>query len=91
MTTNASSAFQGLRKYDLSFDQVVQAVPINNFNVGGGSISSCNVDLACYGTSEVVVSTGHVIIPKVYLDVCYRCKGKTVRQKQEAFIYIGTL
>ena len=60
-------------------------------NVGGGSISSCNVDLACYGTSEVVVSTGHVIIPKVYLDVCYRCKGKTVRQKQEAFIYLGTL
>jgi cobalt-zinc-cadmium resistance protein CzcA len=27
-----------LRRYDLSFDQVVAAVPRNNFNVGGGSI-----------------------------------------------------
>ena len=43
-----------LRKYDLSFDQVVQAVPRNNFNVGGGSIDRSGDAVLVYGVGRTV-------------------------------------
>ncbi|MFN9369866.1 MAG: efflux RND transporter permease subunit [Planctomycetia bacterium] len=43
-----------LRKYDLSFDQIVQAVPINNFNVGGGSIARSGDSVLVYGVGRTV-------------------------------------
>ena len=43
-----------LRKYDLSFDQVVQAVPINNFNVGGGSIARSGDSVLVYGVGRTI-------------------------------------
>jgi cobalt-zinc-cadmium resistance protein CzcA len=43
-----------LRKYDLSFDEVVQAVPRNNFNVGGGSIDRTGDAVLVYGVGRTV-------------------------------------
>jgi heavy metal efflux system protein len=43
-----------LRKYDLSFDQVVEAVPRNNFNVGGGSIDRSGDAVLVYGVGRTV-------------------------------------
>jgi len=43
-----------LRKYDLSFDQVVEAVPRNNFNVGGGSIDRAGDAVLVYGVGRTV-------------------------------------
>jgi cobalt-zinc-cadmium resistance protein CzcA len=43
-----------LRKYDLSFDQVVEAVPRNNFNVGGGSIDRTGDAVLVYGVGRTV-------------------------------------
>jgi len=41
-----------LRKYDLSFDQVVDAVPRNNFNVGGGSLDRAGDAVLVYGVGR---------------------------------------
>jgi cobalt-zinc-cadmium resistance protein CzcA len=41
-----------LRKYDLSFDQVVDAIPRNNFNVGGGSIERSGDAVLVYGVGR---------------------------------------
>jgi cobalt-zinc-cadmium resistance protein CzcA len=43
-----------LRRYDLSFDQVVDAVPRNNFNVGGGSIDRSGDAVLVYGVGRTV-------------------------------------
>jgi cobalt-zinc-cadmium resistance protein CzcA len=43
-----------LRKYDLSFDQIVEAVPRNNFNVGGGSIDRSGDAVLVYGVGRTV-------------------------------------
>jgi len=43
-----------LRKYDLSFDDVVTAVPRNNFNVGGGSIDRSGDAVLVYGVGRTV-------------------------------------
>jgi len=43
-----------LRKYDLSFDDVVAAVPRNNFNVGGGSIDRSGDAVLVYGVGRTV-------------------------------------
>jgi len=43
-----------LRKYDLSFDQVVEAIPRNNFNVGGGSIDRSGDAVLVYGVGRTV-------------------------------------
>jgi cobalt-zinc-cadmium resistance protein CzcA len=43
-----------LRKYDLSFDQVVEAIPRNNFNVGGGSIDRTGDAVLVYGVGRTV-------------------------------------
>lgn len=43
-----------LRKYDLSFDQVVESVPRNNFNVGGGSIGRAGDAVLVYGVGRTV-------------------------------------
>ena len=43
-----------LRRYDLSFDQVVAAVPRNNFNVGGGSIGRGGDAVLVYGVGRTV-------------------------------------
>ena len=43
-----------LRRYDLSFDQVVEAVPRNNFNVGGGSIDRSGDAVLVYGVGRTV-------------------------------------
>jgi cobalt-zinc-cadmium resistance protein CzcA len=43
-----------LRKYDLSFDQVVDAIPRNNFNVGGGSIDRSGDAVLVYGVGRTV-------------------------------------
>ncbi|MFM7107526.1 MAG: efflux RND transporter permease subunit, partial [Planctomycetaceae bacterium] len=43
-----------LRKYDLAFDQVVEAVPRNNFNVGGGSIERAGDAVLVYGVGRTV-------------------------------------
>ncbi|MFN7814268.1 MAG: efflux RND transporter permease subunit, partial [Planctomycetia bacterium] len=53
-----------LRKYDLSFDQVVQAVPINNFNVGGGSIARSGDAVLVYGVGRTtdIDQIGRIVI-----------------------------
>ena len=53
-----------LRKYDLSFDQVVDAVPRNNFNVGGGSISRSGDAVLVYGVGRTtsVEEVGRIVI-----------------------------
>ena len=43
-----------LRKYSLSFDQVVEAIPRNNFNVGGGSIDRSGDAVLVYGVGRTV-------------------------------------
>jgi cobalt-zinc-cadmium resistance protein CzcA len=43
-----------LRKYDLSFDQVVESIPRNNFNVGGGSIDRSGDAVLVYGVGRTV-------------------------------------
>jgi cobalt-zinc-cadmium resistance protein CzcA len=43
-----------LRKYDLSFDQIVDAIPRNNFNVGGGSIDRSGDAVLVYGVGRTV-------------------------------------
>ena len=53
-----------LRKYDLSFDQVVESVPRNNFNVGGGSISRAGDAVLVYGVGRTtnVDEIGRIVI-----------------------------
>jgi len=53
-----------LRKYDLSFDQVVDAVPRNNFNVGGGSIGRAGDAVLVYGVGRTtdVDQIGRIVI-----------------------------
>lgn len=53
-----------LRKYDLSFDQVVAAVPRNNFNVGGGSIARSGDAVLVYGVGRTtnVDEVGRIVI-----------------------------
>ena len=53
-----------LRKYDLSFDQVVAAVPPNNFNVGGGSIDRSGDAVLVYGVGRPadVEQIGRIVI-----------------------------
>jgi cobalt-zinc-cadmium resistance protein CzcA len=41
-----------LRKYDLAFEQVVDAIPRNNFNVGGGSIDRAGDAVLVYGVGR---------------------------------------
>ena len=43
-----------LRKYDLSFEQVVESIPRNNFNVGGGSIDRSGDAVLVYGVGRTV-------------------------------------
>jgi cobalt-zinc-cadmium resistance protein CzcA len=43
-----------LRKYDLSFDDIVASVPRNNFNVGGGSIDRSGDAVLVYGVGRTV-------------------------------------
>ena len=43
-----------LRKYGLSFDEVVAAIPRNNFNVGGGSIGRSGDAVLVYGVGRTV-------------------------------------
>ncbi|NCY03195.1 MAG: efflux RND transporter permease subunit, partial [Planctomycetia bacterium] len=43
-----------LRKYGLSFEEVVAAVPRNNFNVGGGSIDRAGDAVLVYGVGRTV-------------------------------------
>jgi cobalt-zinc-cadmium resistance protein CzcA len=43
-----------LRKYGLSFDEVVASVPRNNFNVGGGSIDRSGDAVLVYGVGRTV-------------------------------------
>ncbi|MFM8891104.1 MAG: efflux RND transporter permease subunit, partial [Planctomycetia bacterium] len=43
-----------LRRYDLSFEEVVASVPRNNFNVGGGSIDRGGDAVLVYGVGRTV-------------------------------------
>ncbi len=43
-----------LKKYGLTFDQVVEAIPRNNFNVGGGSIERGGDAVLVYGVGRTV-------------------------------------
>ena len=45
-----------LRKYDLALEQVVAAVPRNNFNVGGGSIGRAGDSVLVYGVGRTVTT-----------------------------------
>ena len=53
-----------LRRYDLSFDQVVDAVPRNNLNVGGGSIDRGGDAVLVYGVGRTldVEQVGRIVI-----------------------------
>ncbi|MFM7186050.1 MAG: efflux RND transporter permease subunit [Planctomycetota bacterium] len=53
-----------LRKYDLTFEQVVAAVPRNNFNVGGGSIARAGDSVLVYGVGRTsdVDEIGRIVI-----------------------------
>jgi len=43
-----------LKKYALTFDQVVEAVPRNNFNVGGGVVEKAGDAVLVYGVGRTV-------------------------------------
>jgi cobalt-zinc-cadmium resistance protein CzcA len=43
-----------LKKYALTFDQVVEAVPRNNFNVGGGVVEKAGEAVLVYGVGRTV-------------------------------------
>jgi cobalt-zinc-cadmium resistance protein CzcA len=43
-----------LKKYGLTFDQVVEAIPRNNFNIGGGSIERAGDAVLVYGVGRTV-------------------------------------
>jgi cobalt-zinc-cadmium resistance protein CzcA len=53
-----------LRKYDLSFEEVVAAVPRNNFNVGGGSIDRAGDAVLVYGVGRTsdIEQIGRIVI-----------------------------
>jgi len=53
-----------LLKYDLSFDQVVEAIPRNNFNVGGGSIDRSGDAVLVYGVGRTtdIEQIGRIVI-----------------------------
>jgi heavy metal efflux system protein len=53
-----------LRKYDLSFDRVVEAIPRNNFNVGGGSIARSGDAVLVYGVGRTtdIDQIGRIVI-----------------------------
>jgi cobalt-zinc-cadmium resistance protein CzcA len=43
-----------LKKYGLTFDQVIESIPRNNFNVGGGSIERAGDAVLVYGVGRTV-------------------------------------
>jgi cobalt-zinc-cadmium resistance protein CzcA len=53
-----------LRKYDLSFDQIVDAIPRNNFNIGGGSIGRAGDAVLVYGVGRTtdVDQIGRIVV-----------------------------
>jgi cobalt-zinc-cadmium resistance protein CzcA len=77
-----------LRKYNLSFDEVVAAVPRNNFNVGGGSIDRAGDAVLVYGVGRTVdveqigkiVITSHDGVPIRIRDVGEVVIGHEIRK-----------
>jgi len=53
-----------LRKYGLSFDQAIEAIPRNNFNVGGGSIGRSGDAVLVYGVGRTtdVEQIGKIVV-----------------------------
>src|SRR5207237_3636120 len=43
-----------LLKYDLTFDQVIDAIPVNNLNVGGGNIQQSGSAVLVHGIGRTV-------------------------------------
>jgi cobalt-zinc-cadmium resistance protein CzcA len=72
-----------LRKYDLSFDQVMDAVPRNNFNVGGGSIGRSGDAVLVYGVGRTtdVDQIGRIVIAS--------CEGVPIRIRDVGEVVIG--
>lgn len=72
-----------LRKYDLSFDQVVEAIPRNNFNVGGGSIDRSGDAVFVYGVGRTVdvEQIGRIVIAS--------SKGVPIRIRDVGEVVIG--
>jgi cobalt-zinc-cadmium resistance protein CzcA len=72
-----------LRKYDLSFDQVVEAVPRNNFNVGGGSIDRSGDAVLVYGVGRTVD------IEQIQRIVIASSNGVPIRVRDVGEVVIG--
>lgn len=77
-----------LRKYDLSFDEVVAAIPRNNFNVGGGSIDRSGDAVLVYGIGRptdvdqigAIVIASHQGVPIRLRDVGEVVIGHEIRK-----------
>lgn len=72
-----------LQKYDLTLDQVVQAIPRNNLNVGGGSI-------LVGGDAILVHGVGRTVNTEQIGDIVLKAQdGVPVRVKDVAEVTIG--
>jgi cobalt-zinc-cadmium resistance protein CzcA len=72
-----------LKKYALTFDQVVEAVPRNNFNVGGGVIEQGGDALLVYGVGRTVN------IAEIERIVIASNEGVPIRIRDVAEVVIG--
>ncbi|MBS0262143.1 MAG: efflux RND transporter permease subunit [Planctomycetes bacterium] len=72
-----------LLKYDLTFDQVTQAIPINNLNVGGGHIHQS-------GDSVLVHGVGRTVNVEQIMNIVITAKdGIPIRIRDVAEVTIG--
>ena len=72
-----------LKKYGLTFDQVVEAVPRNNFNVGGGVVEKAGEAVLVYGVGRTVN------IEEIERIVIDSSEGVPIRIKDVAEVVIG--
>lgn len=72
-----------LLKYDLTFDQVTEAIPVNNLNVGGG-----NIDRA--GDTVLVHGIGRTVTVNQIMNIVITAKdGVPIRIRDVADVTIG--
>lgn len=72
-----------LLKYDLTFDQVTEAIPVNNLNVGGGNIDQS-------GDTVLVHGVGRTVNVNQILNIVITAKdGVPIRIRDVADVTIG--
>ena len=72
-----------LLKYDLTFDQVAEAIPVNNLNVGGGNINRAGDTVLVHGVGRTVD------VDQIGGIVITARKGIPIRIRDVAEVVIG--